>query len=103
MAIAAARAVPDGVRWLSSSARVGATRTGHIMASALLEHYRQTLSEIRQVGYVEYVGRQIRPYLRAAVDQFSPKRRTLTQRLLEKLHATRPKRDELPLRSSDDQ
>ncbi len=85
MAIAAARAVPDGVRWLSSSARVGATRTGHIMASALLEHYRQTLSEIRQVGYVEYVGRQIRPYIRAAVDQFSPQRRTLTQRLLEKL------------------
>ena len=30
-------------------------------------------------------GRQFRPYVRAAADQFSPKRRTLTQRLLEKL------------------
>jgi hypothetical protein len=85
IAVSAARALPDGVRWLSASARVGATRTGHIFAAALLDHYQQTLSEIQQVGYVVYAGRQFRPYLRAAVDQFSPKRRTLTQRLLEKL------------------
>jgi hypothetical protein len=32
-----------------------------------------------------YASRQFRPYMRAAADQFSPKRRTLTQRLLEKL------------------
>ena len=79
MAISAARALPGGVRWLSASARVGATRTGHIFAAALLDHYRQTLSEIRQVGYLAYAGRQFRPYVRAAVDQFSPQRRTLTQ------------------------
>ena len=85
MAIAAARSVPDGMRWLSASARVGATRTGHIVAAALLDHYAQTLSEIRQVGYLAYGRRQFRPYVRAAVNQFSPKRRTLTQRLLEKL------------------
>lgn len=85
IAVSAARALPDGVRWLSASARVGATRTGHIFAGALLDHYRQTLTEIQQVGYVVYAGQQFRPYFRAAVDQFSPKRRTLTQRLLEKL------------------
>lgn len=85
MAVSAARALPGGVRWLSASARVGATRTGHIFAAALLDHYRQTLSEIQQVGYLAYAGRQFRPYLRAAVDQFSPKRRTLTQHLFEKL------------------
>jgi hypothetical protein len=28
---------------------------------------------------------QLRPYVRAAIDQFSPKRRTVTQRLLERL------------------
>jgi hypothetical protein len=85
MAVSAARALPGGVRWLSASARVGATRTGQVFAAALLDHYRQTLSEIQQVGYVTYAGRQFRPYLLAAADQFSPERRTVTQRLLEKL------------------
>jgi hypothetical protein len=89
MAIAAVRALPDGVRWVSASARVGAMRTGHVVAAALLDHYRQTLSEIRQVGYLTYAGRQFRPYVRAAIDQFSPKRRTLTQRLLDKLQRIR--------------
>lgn len=84
MAVSAARAVPDGVRWLSASARVGTTRTSHMLASALLDHYKQTLGEIRQVGYLAYARRQFRPYIRAAVDQFSPGRRTLTQRLFEK-------------------
>jgi hypothetical protein len=89
MAVSAVRAVPGGVRWLSASARVGAARTGQMVAAALLDHYRQTLSEIQQVGYLTYAGRQFRPYLRAAAGQFSPKRRTLTQRLLEKLPARR--------------
>jgi hypothetical protein len=84
MAVSAARAVPGGVRWLSASARVGATRTGHVLAAALLDHYTQTLTEIQQVGYLTYAGRQFRPYVRAAVDQFSPRRRTLTQQLFEK-------------------
>jgi hypothetical protein len=85
MAVSAARALPGGVRWLSASARVGAARTGQLFAAALLDHYRETLSEIRDTGYLTYAGRQFRPYLRAAVGQFSPKRRTLTQRLIEKL------------------
>jgi hypothetical protein len=89
MAIAAARTLPDGVRWLSASARVGATRTGHMVAAALLDHYTGTLSEIQRVGYLTYASRQCQPYVRAAVDQFSPKRRTLTQRLLEKYQSTR--------------
>jgi hypothetical protein len=96
MAVSAARALPSGVRWLSASARVGATRTGQIMAAALLDHYRQTLSEIQQVGYLTYAGGQFRPYLRAAADQFSPQRRTLTQHLLEKLQFIRPARAERP-------
>jgi hypothetical protein len=94
MAVSAARALPDGVRWLSASARVGATRTGQIFAAALLDHYRQTLSEIEQVGYVAYAARQFRPYARAAVDQFSPKRRTLTERLFEKLQFIRSARED---------
>jgi hypothetical protein len=85
MAVAAARGLPDAGRWLSASARVGAKRTSHIVAAALLDHYTQTLGEIRQVGYLAYAGRQLQPYVRAAVDQFSPRRRSLTQRLLEKI------------------
>jgi hypothetical protein len=84
MAVSAVRALPGGVRWLSASTRAGATRTGQIFATALLDHYRETLSEIQQVGYTAYAGRQLRPYVRAAVDQFSPKRLTLTQRLFDK-------------------
>jgi hypothetical protein len=96
MAVSAARALPGGVRWLSASARVGATRTGQIVVAALLDHYRQTLNEIQQVGYLAYAGRQFRPYIRAAADQFSPQRRTLTQQLLEKLQSIRPVRGEQP-------
>jgi hypothetical protein len=55
-----------------------------VLAAALLDHYRQTLDEIQQTGYATYAARQLRPYLRAAVGQFSPGRRTLTDRLLDK-------------------
>jgi hypothetical protein len=89
MAVSAVRAVPDGVRWLSASARAGAARTGQVFATALLDHYRQTLAEMRDVGYVPYVRRQLAPYARAAAGQFSPERRTLTQRLLEKYQRRR--------------
>ena len=96
MALSAARALPEGVRWISASARVGATRTGQIFAAALLDHYRQTLSEIRQVGYVGYARRQLRPYIRACVNQFSPERSTATQRVVEKLRHLRSPRDNRP-------
>src|SRR4051812_5061897 len=89
LAVSAARALPGGVRWLSASARAGAARTGQVFAAALLDHYRETLSGMRQVGYLTYTGRQIGPYLRAAAHQFSPQRRTLTQRLLDKLPVRR--------------
>ena len=84
MAISAARSIPDGVRWVAASARVSTARTGQMLASALLDHYRQTLTEIREVGYLAYANRQFRPYIRAAAGQFSPARRTLTERLLGK-------------------
>jgi hypothetical protein len=84
IAVSAARALPEGVRWLSASARVGATRTGQLYATALLDHYKQTLSEMGQVGYLVFARRQLHPYFSAAVGQFSPRRRSLTERLLEK-------------------
>ena len=80
------------MRWLSASARVGAARTGHVFAEALLDHYRQTLGEMQQVGYVAYARRQLGPYFRAAAAQFSPKRPTLTDGLLDRLAKRRARR-----------
>jgi hypothetical protein len=84
LAVSAASALPDKLWWLSSSAKTAASRTGQVVAAALLDHYRQTLSDIRAVGFIKYTSRQLRPYLRAALVQFSPERRTITQRLVEK-------------------
>ena len=89
MAIDAVRALPEGVRWLSASARVGVTRTGQVFASALLEHYKVTLNDIQRVGYWTYAAGQLRPYVHAAARQFSPQHRTLTERLLDKIDASR--------------
>jgi hypothetical protein len=85
LAVSAARGLPERVRYLSASARVGASRAGYVLGAALLDHYRQTLGEIRETGYAKYAARQLRPYVRAAVAQFSPRRRTLTERLMERL------------------
>ena len=92
MAVSAARAIPDRVGWFSASARVGAARTGQVFATALMAHYHQTLSEIRQVGYPTYVSRQLRPYVRAAAAQFSPTRTSLTERGLAALADWRRRR-----------
>jgi hypothetical protein len=91
LAVSAARGLPERVRYLSVSARVGASRAGYVFGAALLDHYRQTLGEIRQTGYATYAARQLRPYVRAAVAQFSPRRRTLTERLLERIERRRLK------------
>jgi hypothetical protein len=85
MAVSAVRGIPDGARWLTASTRVGARRTSQLLAVALLDHYRQALGELREVGYLAYARRQLAPYVRAAAGQFSPQRDTLTERLVEKV------------------
>jgi len=85
LAIAAVRGLPGRARWLSMSTQVGARRAGKVLASDILDGYRQTLTDLRKVGYLTYARRQLSPYLRACVDQFSRQRRTLTQRLLNRV------------------
>jgi len=85
MAIAAVRELPGRARWLSMSTQVGATRAGKLLAADILSGYRQTLTELRGVGYLTYARRQLSPYLSACVDQFSQQRRTLTQKLLNRV------------------
>lgn len=87
MALSVVRALPGRARWVSASARVGAARTGKLLSAAILDDYSRTLKELREVGYLTYAKRQLSPYLRACVDQFSQQRRTLTQRLLERVRA----------------
>jgi hypothetical protein len=84
MALSAVRDAPDRARWFYASARVGASRTGEIVAATLLDHYRRTLDEIRETGYAAFAARQFKPYMRAAIDQFSPKKVTFTERVLQR-------------------
>jgi hypothetical protein len=85
MAIAAVRALPERALWLSSSTRVGAARTGKLFAAVILEDYSRTLDELREVGYGAYARRQLSPYLRACVDQFSRQQRSVTERLIDRI------------------
>lgn len=94
MALAAAQAFPDGARWLLASTRASAARTSQIVITTLLDHYRQTLNEIQTTGYVRFADKLFRPYVRAAINQFSPERPTLTQRVLNRIRGPRPSREE---------
>jgi hypothetical protein len=82
MAMAAIADVPQKTRWLSASARSAVSKTGSVFAGVLIDHYQTTLSEIRTAGFVRYATRQFRPYLYGAASQFSPYKRSLTERIL---------------------
>ena len=85
LAVSAARSLPKGVLRLGASAGVGAARSGQVLGAALLDDYRRTLNELRECGYAAYARRQLTPYVRAAVHQFSPSRTTLTERILNRV------------------
>ncbi len=82
MALSAISRIPENLLWLSRCAKGAARRTGQIFAGTLLNHYSATMQEIRATGYVAYWVREFRPYLKAAAAQFSPRRVTLTERML---------------------
>jgi len=82
MALSAVSRIPENLLWLSRCARGAARRTGQLFAGVLLDHYGATLHEIRTTGFVTYWVREFRPYLKAAARQFSPRRKTLTERML---------------------
>ncbi len=84
MTLSAMRAVPANLLWLSRCARTATLRTGEFFAEGLLDHYRNTLNDIRRTGYLTYWTNEFRPYLRAAAGQFSPAHQSLTERLLAK-------------------
>ena len=81
LALSAMNNLPQNSRFLSRSVKLAVKKTGQVVAGALIEDYRRTLGKIRETGYVRYAIRQFRPYLYAAALQFSPKRRSLTERI----------------------
>jgi hypothetical protein len=87
VAISTVRAVPENLLWLSNCARTATVRAGQFFAEGLLEHYRATLSEIRQAGYLAYWTREFRPYLGAAARQFSRSHTSLTEHWIERAAA----------------
>jgi hypothetical protein len=92
LALTAAGRIPQNLRWWSMSAKAAASRTGQVLGASLLDYYRQTLDDIRKVGFAAYASRQVKPYLLAAIGQFSPGRRTITQRLVERWRRSDTKR-----------
>ena len=82
MALSAVRRLPGGFLKLSKGLGIAGKRTGVLLIGGLYDHYSTTLHEIHRTGYLAYWRREFRPYLRSAAAQFSPRRRSLTQRWL---------------------
>jgi hypothetical protein len=76
-----------------AAARAGVTRTGQILGTAMLDHYRATLHDIERTGFASYASDHLRPYLRAAAAQFAPGRQTLTERLIERFRKRKQPED----------
>jgi hypothetical protein len=85
LAISAVGEVPERARVLSKSAAIAVSRGSTVLAEGLLSHYRDSLHSIREVGFIDYGVRQLRPYARAARKAFSPQQATLTSKLLDKI------------------
>lgn len=82
MAVSAIARTPETLLRIARASNRAVWRTGQLFAGSVLEHYSQTLRDIRERGYAAYWAEAFRPYLRAAAGQFSPKHRSLTDRLL---------------------
>jgi hypothetical protein len=85
LAVSAVGELPERARVLSKSAAIVLRHGGGAVSAALLEHYRESLEQMREAGFVGYGVRQLTPYTRAAMDAFAPQFETLTGKLLDRL------------------
>jgi hypothetical protein len=85
LAVSAVGELPERARVLSKAAAIVLRHGGAALSNALLEHYRQSLQQMREVGFLRFGVQQLTPYTHAAIGAFSPARPTLTDRLLDKL------------------
>jgi hypothetical protein len=84
LAVSAVGALPERARVLSKAAAIVLKHGGAAVSNALLEHYRLSLAQLREAGFVRYGVRQLTPYTRAAIAAFHPSRETSTGRLLDR-------------------
>lgn len=82
LTLSAVRELPAGVVWLTRCTRHAVQTTGELLAGTLLDHYSDSLAAIAREGFFAYWLREFRPYLKAAARQFSPGKRSLTERFL---------------------
>ena len=85
LAVSALGSLPRRARVLSRTAAVVVGKSGDVLSQGLLDHYRVTLGELREAGFVAYGSRQLSPYLRTARELFSPQQGTLTDAYIDKL------------------
>ena len=84
LAVSAVSELPERARVLSKAAAVVLRHGGAAVSNALLEHYRQSLQQMREVGFMRYGVQQLAPYTQAAIGAFHPARETLTGKLLDR-------------------
>lgn len=84
MAMSALRTLPKQAKWLGLAAAHATRRTGKVFAGTLLDHYAATLRGIHDQGYLTYCAREFKPYMQAALANFSPSKTTFTERLLKR-------------------
>jgi hypothetical protein len=82
IALSAVRELPENMRTLTRIAHIGGKRVGEWLTTGLFGHYRKSLGEIREVGYLRYWLREFRPYLDGVLQQFSSEHVSTTERLL---------------------
>jgi hypothetical protein len=85
LALSAIGELPERARVLSKAAVIVVRHGGGALSTALLDHYRQSLAELRATGFLRYGARQLAPYTQAAIDAFAPARATFTSKLLDKV------------------
>jgi len=89
LALSAVARLPEDTLKLSRGVRNAAGRASGRFSVAILDHYRDTLSEIHEKGYLDYWIEAYRPYLAGAAEQFSPRRISWTERLFRRARLAR--------------
>jgi hypothetical protein len=84
LALSAIRKLPSNVWWLSRASRLAGRRTGEVLVETILDHYVESLKEIRDAGYLKFWIREFTPYMEATARQFSIDHISLTEKLLRK-------------------
>jgi hypothetical protein len=85
LAVSAVSELPERARMLSRAAGIVLKHGGTALSAPLLDHYRNSLAELRAVGFMRYGLRQLAPYTHAALAAFDRNRDTATGRLLDRL------------------